>query len=219
MESTVQKMLALLPAKDCGQCGFKTCAGFAEYLSAHPEEIKRCVYLSPAAEAQLQRPDAFVFREKDIDWKDMLGREYDFLLEQFPNDPGPREVILPFNPTNVERLAIKKGDILIGRPAAVACPVTHVGQVMEKPDVFNGLITWCVVGPMRAREHGIEIGNYTPVVYEGIVRHSRVKLEIGRRYHFMPATCMLQSRHSGVVSALAKCAEGMHAHLEGIWIS
>lgn len=108
---------------------------------------------------------------------------------------------------------------MIGRPAAVACPVTHVGQVMEAPDLLNGLITWCMVGPLKAWEGGFEIGNYNPIAYEGIVRHSRVKLEIGRCYYFLPATCMLQSRHSGVVTMLAKRAEGMRVQLEGIWIA
>lgn len=219
MAETLQQILSRLPGKDCGDCGFRTCAGFAGHLLSHPEEIKRCVHLSQAVLRQDHGLPIPIIREADITWKDLLGREYDFLLEQFPEDPGPREVILPFNPANVERLGVKKGDILIGRPAAVACPVTHVGQVMEEPDLLNGLITWCVVGPLRAREGGIEIGNYTPVVYEGIVRHSRVELEIGRRYHFLPATCMLQSRHSGVISMLARRDGGMRAHLEGIWIS
>ena len=31
-------------------------------------------------------------------WHDNLGREFDFYLEHFPEDPGPREIILPHNP-------------------------------------------------------------------------------------------------------------------------
>lgn len=218
MPQTLQQLLALLPGKDCGDCGFKTCAKFADHLLSHPEELKRCVHLVPAT-ADRHRPPVAELKAQGITWLDMLGRDYELVLEQLPEDPGPREQILPFNPSNVERLGIKKSDILIGRPTAVACPVTHVGQVMEEPDLLNGLITWCVVGPMRGRENGIEIGNYHPIAYEGIVRHSRVGLEIGRRYYFLPATCMLQSRHSGVVTMLAKRAEGMRVRLEGIWIA
>jgi len=206
-----------LPGKDCGQCGFKTCAGLAEYMLDHPEAIHRCVYLEqPAIPIQPLTPE---LKAEDITWKDMLGREYDFVLEQFPEDPGPREVILPFNPTNVERLCVEPGDILIGRPAAVGCPVTHVGQVMQDPDPLSGTIQWCVVGPMLAREQGIEIGQYHIVAYEGLVRHQRKELQIGGRYYFLPRYCMLQSRHSAVISAAARRGDAVRVRLEGIWIS
>jgi uncharacterized Fe-S cluster-containing protein len=90
---------------------------------------------------------------------------------------------------------------------------------MEEPDRLNGVIVWCVVGPLAARQAGIEIGLYNPVAYEGIVRHTRVPLEIGRRYFFLPRACMLQSRHSGVASAIGKRPEGLRTRLEGIWIA
>lgn len=84
----------------------------------------------------------------------------------------------------------------------------------------DGLITWCVVGPLAARAgKAIEIGMYTPTAYIGLVRHRRVELQIGRRYHFLPGLCMLQSRHSGLISELARRPDGMRARLEGIWIS
>lgn len=211
--ATLNEILARLPGKNCGQCGFKTCAGLAEYVLEHPEALSRCIYLE-------QRPAPVVIPvEEEITWKDMLGREYDFVLEQFPEDPGPRETILPFNPANIEKLKIKKGDILYGRPAWVGCPVTHVGRVVEEPDYFNGLIVWCVVGPLAARQGGIEIGQYNPIAYEGLVRHTRQELQIGARYYFLPRACMLQSRHSGVVSAAAKREKGLRVRVEGIWIS
>jgi uncharacterized Fe-S cluster-containing protein len=149
----------------------------------------------------------------------MLGREFDFVLEQFPGDPGPRETILPFNPTNVERLGIDRGDVLRGRPAGVGCPVTHVGRVVEEPDTFNGLVVWCVVGPLASRESAIDIGIYTPVAYEGLVNATRVEIAIGKRYFFLPETCMLQSRHSGVATAAARRGNAMRVRLEGIWIA
>lgn len=216
MESEVQRLLARLPGKDCGQCGFKTCEEFAHHAAAHPEALRRCLYVD-----QPQKPGAppvTELLEADITWKDILGRDYEFILEPFADDPGPRETILPFNTANAERLAIKQGDILFGRPAWVGCPVTHVGKVMEDPDPLNGTIVWCVVGPLAAREHGIEIGQYNPVAYEGIVRFTRQPLHIGARYHFLPHYCMLQSRHSAVISALAKRKTGLRVRLEGIWI-
>ena len=109
--------------------------------------------------------------------------------------------------------------MLFGRPASVGCPVTHVGVVVEEPDYFNGVVTWCVVGPLQARECGIEIGQYNPVAYEGMVRHTRAPLEIGRRYFFLPRYCMLQSRHSGVINLIARRAHGARVRIEGITIA
>ena len=211
----MREILEKLPGKDCGQCGFKTCAALAEFATVHPDALKRCIYLEQPAAAVA----AFAAQIENITWKDMLGREYDFVLEQFPEDPGPRETIVPLNPTNVERLAVKKGDVLYGRPVMTGCPVTHVGVVVEEPDYFNGTIVWCVIGPMAARERGREIGYYHILAYEGIVRHARQELQIGRRYFFFPRMCMLQSRHSGLVNALAKRESGMRVRVEGIWIS
>ena len=93
-------------------------------------------------------------------------------------------------------------------------------QVPEKwKDDLNGTLVWCVVGLMAARERGREIGYYRTIAYEGIVRHARQELQIGRRYFFLPRLCMLQSRHSGLVNALAKREGGMRARVEGIWIA
>lgn len=214
MDAAAEALLARLPGKNCGQCGFATCAGLAEYAATHPQALARCIYLEPRPAPPPETP----LRPEDITWTDMLGRDYDFVLEKLPEDPGPREVILPFNPGNVERLGIKRGHVLTGRPAWVGCPVTHVGLVVEEPDYFNGIITWCVVGQLAARLGSAEIGLYNPIAYEGLVRHTRAELQIGRRYFFLPRACMLQSRHSGVANALAKREEGLRVRLEGIWI-
>jgi len=55
-----------------------------------------------------------------ITWRDSLDREYDFILDTFPNEPGPRETMLPHNPALTKEMDVKRGDILIGRP--LACP-------------------------------------------------------------------------------------------------
>lgn len=214
MAASVRENLEKLPGKDCGQCGFKTCAGLAEFAAIHTDTLKRCIYLGQPVVAAVTLPAT----DEDFTWKDMLGREYDFVLEPFPEDPGSRETIVPLNPLNIERLAVKKGDVLYGRPVMTGCPVTHVGVVVEEPDYLNSTIVWCIVGPMAARERGREIGHYHTIAYEGIVRHTRQELQIGRRYFFFPRMCMLQSRHSGLVNALAKRESGMRVRVEGIWI-
>lgn len=215
MAESAREILERLPGKDCGQCGFQTCAGLAELAAVHPDALKRCTHLVHPSGT----PIPILPADDDITWKDMLGREYDFVLEPFPEDPGPREIIVPLNPLNVERLAVKKGDVLYGRPVMTGCPVTHVGVVVEEPDYLNGVIVWCIVGLMAARERGREIGHYHIIAYEGIVRHARRELQIGERYFFLPRMCVLQSRHSGLVNALAKREGGMRARVEGIWIA
>jgi uncharacterized Fe-S cluster-containing protein len=214
MQRHIAEILATLPGKDCGQCGFRTCAGLAELILRDPRSRARCVHLGPAAQAAPQAPAT-----PETSWHDVLGREYQMVMEPFAEDPGPRELILPFNPALAERLGLKQGDILFGRPAGVGCPVTHVGRLMQAPDPLGGVLTWCVVGPLAARaEHGIEIGGYHIIAYEGLVREARVAPQVGGRYFFKPALCMLQSRHSGVVSFAARRPEGWHVRFEGIAI-
>jgi uncharacterized protein len=214
MEERVARILASLPGKDCGQCGVRSCAALAEAIARDPRALRRCIHLLAPVHAAPEAPAT-----QQPSWRDMLGREYDFVLGQYPEDPGPRETIVPFNSCRLERLQLKQGDIVFGRPAAVGCPVTHVGMVMTPPSEIDGTVVWCVVGPMAARAGGIEIGLYNPLAYEGLVRHARGQLYIGRRYYFLPQTCMLQSRHSGVIAALARRTDGLRVRLEGIWIA
>jgi uncharacterized Fe-S cluster-containing protein len=215
MERRIAEIVATLPGKDCGQCGFRTCTGLAELILRDPRARRRCVHLGPDAEAVPQVPQA-----RETSWHDLLGREYQMVLEPFSEDPGPREHILPFNPILAERLGLKQGDILFGRPAGVGCPVTHAGRLMDPPDALSGALVWCVVGPLAAREaHAVEIGSYHIIAYEGLVRETRVTPQVGGRYFFKPALCMLQSRHSGVVSAAAHRPDGWRVRFEGIAIA
>jgi uncharacterized Fe-S cluster-containing protein len=157
--------------------------------------------------------------DETITWKDQLGRDYDFILDKFPDDPGPREMVLLANPINIERLHITKGDVLYGRPAlGTGCPVTHCGVVMEEPDYLNGAVVWCTVGPIEARKQGIYIGYYHIIAYEGIVMDKKIEIQFGRRYYFLPRYCMLQSRHSGLINTMMKTDEGLRVRLEGIWL-
>ena len=216
---TAPEILKGLPGKDCGLCGVKTCADFAPIGAADPDAIKRCTQLSLEHACGAAAHAAEQFSPK-VTWKDFLGRDFDFILDKFPDEQGPRETVIPFNPANVEKLKLKKGDVCYGRPGWISCgcPVTHVGVIVDEPDYFNGIFTWNIVGPLRARESGINIGCYNTTAYEGLVKVSRVELEIGRRYHFQPRCCMLQWRHCGLVNQLAKTEAGLRVRLEGLWI-
>lgn len=222
-----------LPGLDCGICGFRTCDDFAQRLAEQPELLKRCIHLS---ENMVSAPALQGFSEitpatcggicttpttdKVEKWRDNLGREFDFYLEHFPEEPGPREIILPHNPMLTREMEIKKGEILIGRPLGISCgcPVTHCGIAMEV-DSKSGVIVWCVTGPLRPRQEGYkDLGYYIAEGYEGLVNETRCELKIGARYYFLPRMCMLQWRHSGLINYLNRTKEGWQVRLEGLWI-
>lgn len=207
------EVLKTLPNKNCGLCGFKSCEAFAEIVTKDPNAMKRCIYTN---DAKISSTEEF----KEITWKDNLGREYDFILDKFPNEVGPRETIILFNPTNVEKLRIKKGDACYGRPAWISCgcPVTHVGIVVDEPDYFNGTLVWCIVGPLLARQKGINIGYYNTTAYEGVIKHAKKEIRIGERYYFLPRYCMLQWRHCGLVNSITKLKDGLQVRIEGLFI-
>ncbi len=230
------KVTVKLPGKNCGLCGLKTCEEFSEIVSKNPEAIKRCIYTEKSKErpasqelkgvcpSVIKRQDAAStiqeFKEENITWKDNLDREYEFILDKFPGESGPRETIILFNPANVEKLGLKKGDVLYGRPGWISCgcPVSHVGVIVEEPDYFKGTVVWCVVGSLMARERGINIGYYNTTAYEGMVHYTKVDLQIGKRYYFQPRYCMLQWRHCGLVNTLGKTRDGLRVRIEGLWI-
>lgn len=153
-------------------------------------------------------------------WKDSLDREFDFILDTFPNEPGPRETILPHNPQLTKELNITRGDIMIGRPLGMSCgcPITHCGVVTDV-DQRTGVIVWCVTGPLgpRAKPHK-DIGFYSAEAYEGLVRDTQSELKIGMRYWFLPRRCMLQWRHSGLINFMNKTKDGTQIRIEGLLI-
>jgi uncharacterized Fe-S cluster-containing protein len=154
-------------------------------------------------------------------WRDSLGREFDFYLEHFPEDPGPREIIIPHNPMITRELDVQVGDVLIGRPLGMSCgcPITHCGVAMSV-DKRTGVMTWCVTGPLNPRQKGFkDLGYYIAEGYEGMVHETRSELKIGARYYFQPRMCMLQWRHSGLVNFMNCTADGGYQiRLEGLWI-
>ncbi len=152
--------------------------------------------------------------------RDTLGREFDFHLEHFPEDPGPREVILPDNPLLTRETDVRRGETLIGRPLGMSCgcPITHCGVVMEV-DPRTGVIVWCVTGPLGPRANGFQdVGYYIAEAYEWLITEARLDIRIGERYFFQPRMCMLQWRHSGLVNYLSRTAGGLQVRVEGLWI-
>jgi uncharacterized Fe-S cluster-containing protein len=225
-----------LPGLDCGVCGFRTCSAFADRLVIEPGLIKRCIHLSgdraPASSraAAGEQPTlspcsacangTVVAGESATAWRDSLGREFDFYLEHFPEEPGPREIILPHNPLITREMDIQPGDTLIGRPLGMSCgcPITHCGVAMQV-DHRIGVIVWCVTGPLRPRQQGYkDLGYYIAEGYEGLIQRARCDIKIGMRYFFQPRMCMLQWRHSGLVNYLNRTPAGLQVRVEGLWI-
>ncbi len=202
--------------KDCGGCGFRTCVEFYEQLKENPALIKNCIYAQKGEEKTGPR----AVENNHPVWKDSLGREFDFILDHFPEEPGPRETIIPHNPLLTREMELQKGEIIIGRPLGVSCgcPVTHSG-VIRDIDQKTGVIVWCVTGPLSPRQEGFkDLEYYTALAYEGLIQESRCEVKIGMRYFFQPRRCMLQWRHSGLVNYLNRTASGLQVRLEGLWI-
>jgi len=221
-----------LPGLDCGLCGYRTCAEMAEAAASRPELLDRCIQRTPAPRmpapaaasaltgAAACDSCAFVGPLEARDWKDHLGREYDFVLQTFPEEPGPRETILPHNPLLTREMGIQVGDVLIGRPLGMSCgcPITHCGVAMSV-DPRTGVIVWCVTGPLRARKEGFkDLGYYSAQAYEGLVTETKSELRIGSRYWFLPRRCMLQWRHSGLINFVSKTSRGTQIRIEGLMI-
>lgn len=214
---SMKKILEQLPGLDCGICGSRSCERFAQVVVGSPQEINKCVHLTQDKSGSLAPQE---IKNEEVLWKDSLGREYDFILESFAHEPGPRETILPYNPARTKELDIKVKDIIIGRPMGMSCgcPVTHCGIVMDV-DQVNGIITWCVTGPLQPRSGEYkDIGYYVAEAYEGAIKSANKELKIGMRYWFLPRRCMLQWRHSGLINFINKRPDGVQVRIEGLMI-
>ncbi len=231
-----------LPGLDCGLCGYRTCEEFGVKLKAAPELIRRCLHLSKKHLAQTaatsceapsatatptsacsgcsERCSTATAVKDQKPWHDSLDREFDFYLEHFPEDPGPREIVKPHNVMLTREMDMQVGDLMIGRPLGMSCgcPITHCGVVVQV-DKKTGVMTWCVTGPLGPRKQSYkDIGYYSAEGYEGIVRETQSVMQVGRRYWFQPRMCMLQWRHSGLLNYLSRNEDGYQVRLEGLWI-
>lgn len=138
-----------------------------------------------------------------IEETDLHGARYDFVLNPIGDEWSARKIIQPFRPDLVEKLHIKEGDVVMGRPMGAGCPVTHVLYVYKADELSGLLYTW-VVGPLQACEKDpIDIGNYFMIGFEGVISQVNVFPKIGKRSVFLTSQCMLRLNHSGLVNQIS----------------
>jgi hypothetical protein len=198
------------PGKDCGACGAPTCEAFIALVREGEKDLLDCVFYSTDL-----APSRFESETRHTG-RDILGTEYDFILEPLPGEVSARKIILPFRPDLVEKWEIVPGDIVVGRPAGAGCPVQHVLSVIRANPV-TGLLTCLVVGPRASRGGGFkEIEAYHIVGFEGISRTVRREPTFGMRQRFLPGSCMMNLAHTGVVNMVLAQSSGLHVRVENI---
>ena len=131
---------------------------------------------------------------------DVVGKEYDFVLLPFPEEPSARKFIVPFRADLVELWGIKKGDLVTGRPAGPGCPVYHALRVLSANPV-TGVIECHTVGPMAARkEDAHDVQAYHVHAFEGIASTIKKPPVFGTRQYFLPGNCMIGLAHTALVN-------------------
>ena len=200
------------PGKDCGICGVKSCDEFVQSVLRGEKSYSDCPF----------------YREKEteLEWNlashsgaDVLGLDYDFVLDSLPGEVSARKIILPFRPDLVEKWEIRTGDIVLGRPTGSGCPVQHVLKVIDS-NFVTGVLTCWVVGPRysRGKENLKEIEAYHVVGFEGIARTVTRDPIFGLRQRFLPGFCMMDLGHTGVINMILEKEYGTHVRIEDIRI-
>ena len=198
------------PGKDCGACGSPTCEAFLSRVRQGERELADCVfYRTTAVSSRFEGEACHTGR-------DILGAEYDFILDPLPGEVSARKIVLPFRPDLVEKWGITAGDIVVGRPAGAGCPVQHVLSVLHASPT-SGLLTCLVVGPRASRGGGFkDVEAYHIIGFEGIARTVRREPVFGMRQRFLPGYCMMDLGHTGVVNMVLAQSGGLHVRVEDI---
>jgi uncharacterized Fe-S cluster-containing protein len=199
------------PGKDCGACGARSCRDFAEGLRAGTRVLADC----PHRARRLDLDETALLQV--YDGTDLLGSEYDFILRPLPGEPSAQRYIQPFRPELIEQWGIGPDAIVIGRPVAPGCPVVHVLRVLDA-DPVSGILRCHTVGPLAARRSPtvFDLRAYREVAFEGRADLVRTEPEIGFRARFLPASCMRQIAHTGVVQMVLRKSFGYHVRLEDL---
>jgi len=201
------------PGKDCGLCGEVSCQNFLKKLGEGQKQYDDCPYYQKHKGKQRDEIQTAKYGDTDI-----LNHPYDFVLSPLAGEISARKIVLPFRPDLVERLDIRKGDYVLGRPMGAGCPIPHVLQVIDA-DLITGVLSTWVVGPQYAREGEVkEVKAYHMLGFEGMAEHIRKTPEFGCRVSFLPGFCMMALNHTGLVNMVLEKSKGLHVRLEDIRI-
>ncbi|MDK2820124.1 MAG: hypothetical protein PWP31_89 [Clostridia bacterium] len=209
----MQSVHWLPPGKNCGMCGEDSCKSFLRVVNIGQKSISDCPYYSKEKAKCDNCPEEAIYPDHDV-----LGNPYDFILSPLPGEPSARKIVLPFRPDMVDKMDIKKGDYVLGRPMGAGCPIPHVLQVIEAEEVTGLLYTW-VVGPQYSRNEMVkDVIAYHMIGFEGIAEKVRREPKFGYRVSFMPGFCMMSLNHTGLVNMVLEKECGLHVRLEDIVI-
>ncbi|MCK9630662.1 MAG: Fe-S cluster protein [Methanoregula sp.] len=199
------------PGRNCGSCGVANCGDFLTLARQGKKDLPDCPYYPRQAGADP------VQAMPSRTGRDILGFDYDFVVRPFPKEPSARRYIQPFRADLIERWEIRPGDILRGRPVEPSCPVQHVLRVISV-DPVTAILACHTVGPVAARKSGVvhDIRAYHEIAFEGMAETVRHEPVVGFRMRFLPANCMRQLVHSGVVQMVLNKSFGTHVKIEDI---
>jgi len=203
----------LPPGKNCGLCGESSCKNFIRMVKTGLKNYADCPYYDEQNSGWDGPPAEAVYTGRDI-----LGHRYDFVLGALPGEVSARKIVLPFRSDLVEKMEIKKGDYVLGRPMGAGCPIPHVLRVI-KAEPLTGLIYTWVVGPKYAREQRVkDVQAYHMIGFEGIGCQMIKEPVIGCRVTFLPGFCMMALNHTGLVNMALQKSCGLHIRVEDIRI-
>jgi uncharacterized Fe-S cluster-containing protein len=201
------------PGKNCGLCGNDSCRDFMHSVINEEKSYADCPFYKGE-----QHNEAGQVREAIYTSLDVLGHPYDFVLTPIPGEISARKIVLPFRGDLVEKMAIQKGDFVMGRPMGAGCPIPHVLQVIEADPITGLLSTW-VVGPKVSREKEVkDVKAYHMVGFDGVAEHIQKEPVVGCRVTFLPGCCMMNLNHTGLVNMALEKSYGLQIRIEDIRI-
>ena len=202
----------LPPGKNCGLCGCNSCKELVISVGNQVKEYSDC----PFYETNNHKKQSIT--EVVTTGCDVLGNAYDFILQPLPGEISARKIVLPFRGDLVEKLSIKAGDYVLGRPMGAGCPIPHVLKVIQAEAVTGLLYTW-VVGPKYSREAEVkDVTAYHMIGFEGIAEVVHKAPVFGTRMTFLPGFCMMNLNHTGLINMVLKKNCGYHIRIEDIRI-
>lgn len=201
------------PGRNCGACGHPTCDSFSTALADGTVRPESCPFYRRSSTPVSSDEVPFNYSGVDI-----VGQSYDFVIASLPGEPSARKIVLPFRPDMVERMDIRRGDIVTGRPAGAGCPVQHVIKVLDA-DWVTGVITGHVVGPAYSRGKDVkDVREYHMLGFEGRAVPMVREPQFGVRHSFLPGFCMMDRAHTGLVNMVIKKPWGVHVRVEDVVI-